>query len=333
MPSQTKDEDFTIESYTYPLAAAIQDDLIGLLRTEWTRTDYDWLAAMQGDYSEKLAITSVIARCDGRPVATATVHFAHHDPEIAVIGNVMTHHQFRARGLAGRLVDVIVGLAASAGCKVCLLGTARPTLNLYTQHGFAQQTGSVMRRPLGSTDFEKHYFASGQPTVIRAADWGDLPGLTLLVAQPLDTVCLDYPRGLFSSRYVPASRCLSNFPVLWYESAARKGRLSMLAEPTSGRIFGFGSVTLSSGPPQQLSVAVDFAVHDNYRSHLSALLAHLLDWCRDQAIQQVQATVASADGPKLSCLRDAGFAKIARLEKALRLNHDSTDVLQLSLSL
>lgn len=325
--------DVQLEALPYPLAAAAQQELIGLLRTEWTRTDYDWAEAMRGDYSEQLVIISFLARGDGTPLATATVHFARHRPEIAVIGNVLTLRQHRDRGLAGRVIEAVLEHAKTAGCKVCLLGTARNPHNVYMHHGFAWENGTVMRRHFGAGDFEQHCFAPGQPAAIRPAHWGDLPGVALLAAQPVATICLDYPRSLFSGRYLPAERCLSNFPVLWYDTAARGGLLAVLAGTETGRVFGFGSATLAAGDVRPGTATVEFFAHDNHEAHLPALLAHLLDGCRSKGIRQVEATVVAGDEPKQACLRAAGFAATGRQPGALKLNHGPIDVIQLGRAL
>lgn len=325
--------DLQLETLPYPLAVAARDELIGLLRTEWTATDYDWLEAMRGDFSGQLAIHSVVARRQGVPLATATVHFARRQPEVAVIGNVLTLRQHRDQGLAGRVIEVALQLARNAGCKVCLLGTARNPHNVYMHHGFAWENGTVMRRHFEAADFERQCFAPGQPAGIRTAHWGDLPGVALLAAQPVATICLDYPRGLFSGRHLAAERCLSNFPVLWYDTSARGGLLAVLAGPENSRIFGFGNVTLPANGTHPKSATIDFAAHDHYVSHLPALLTHLLDACRGREIQQVGAMVAAGDEAKLACLHVAGFTVTARLPAALKLNGGPMDVIQLGRAL
>ena len=39
----------TLTTCTYPVQPAVQQQLIDLWRSEWTRTDYDWLEALSGD--------------------------------------------------------------------------------------------------------------------------------------------------------------------------------------------------------------------------------------------------------------------------------------------
>jgi GNAT superfamily N-acetyltransferase len=330
MPTTDKAMEWKLESLAYPLNDSAQRELIALLRTEWTRTDYDWVEAMSGDYSERLVIISFLARRAGEPLATATVHFNRQHPEVAVIGGVLTHRNHRDRGLAGRVIEIALERAKAAGCGVCLLGTARRPHNVYRHHGFAWQNGKVMRCVLGAADLEAQYFAAGQQAVVRAANWGDLPGVTLFAAQPIATICLDYPHGLYSGRYVPAERCLSNFPVLWYDTAAAGGLFEVLAGPDDGRIFGFGTLTPSTSSARRHMATIDFATHDNYEAQMPTLLARLLDGCRTRKIQRVEAMVPSGDEAKLACLRAAGFTPLALLPGTLQLTSGPADVHLLS---
>jgi GNAT superfamily N-acetyltransferase len=327
------DPGLTLAVLPYPLSLPVQTELIQLLRTQWTRTDYDWLEAMHGDYSERLVITSVLARRDGQAIATATVHFARGRPEVAVLGGVLTHRDHRGHGLAGQVIEAALAVAREAGCRVCLLGTGRKPLNVYHQHGFAWLNGAVMRRSFIATDLEPDYFSPGQRAEVRPATWGDLGGLSLLLAQPLAMVGLDFPRGLFSGRYVPAERCLSNFPVLWSDTVARGGLLSVLTEPGTGRIFGHGSLTRAPGAARQHTATIDCSAHDHYLSHLPALLTQMLDGARTMALRHVEAHVAAGDDAKLAGLRSAGFQELIRLPGALRLERETRDILLLRLTL
>jgi GNAT superfamily N-acetyltransferase len=319
-------EELTLEARTYPLPPATQAELIQLWRTEWHRTDYDWLEALNGDYSEHLVITSVLGRYQGEPVATATVLYAQQQPQVALLGNVLTHHTFRRQGFAGQVIEAALAVARGVGCAACFLGTQARPRNVYLQHGFVWHTGVVMRKTLREESFERSYFAAGQPAAIRAAHWGDLPGVTLLVVQPLATACLDYPRGLLSGRYAPVERCVSNFPVLWHDTVLRGGTLSVLAEPQKGRIFGFASVTRGPGPARRHTAVIELVAEDHYEAHLPAMLEHLLHYCRECGVQDVEVYVTDGDTAKARSVSEAGFTPVARLSGAIRLSDGTRDV-------
>lgn len=329
MHARYNDSSLKIERLAYPLQPEVQMDLIQLLRTEWIRTDYHWLEAMNGDYSGDLAITSMLARYKGKAVATATVHFAQTLPEIAVVGNVLTHRDYRGKGLAARVIEATLDQAVTAGCSICLLGTSKKPENIYQRHGFVWQNGVIMRKCFGDENIETEYFAPGQSVITRPANWGDMPGLTQFIVQPLKTVCLDYPRGLLSGLYTPVERCVSNFPILWYDTVARDGILTVLVGQQNNRLFGFGSATPGAGAARRHTAIIDLTAHQNYESHLAALLDDLIEGCQKRGIQKSQAFVASGDGAKLDCLRSAGFIHIEKLPAGLRLSTETRDVIVL----
>lgn len=322
MPTTELPVDLHLETHPYPLVPDAQQELIQLLRTEWNRTDYDWLEAMNGDYGSNLAITSIVARRRGEAVATATVHHHRTCPEAAVLGGVLTRRQHRGHGIGGRVVAAALAVAQRAGCVLCLLGTAKSPTNLYSRNGFDWIRGSVMRRALTPADAVPDIFAPEQATTLRAADWGDLPGLTLLAAQPLATACLDFPRGLFSSRYVSPERCLSNFPVLWYDTVVRGGALQVVEGAQAGRVLGFGSISRGAGSGRRHTGTIDLCLHDAHVHLQPELLASLLDQCRVLGLSQVDAWVAGLDEAKQDCLRDAGFVEQARLPSALVVDEE-----------
>ncbi len=51
-----------ITRHVYPVEPVGQQELIRLWRSEWTRTDYDWLEALNGDYGDTLTIVSLVWR-------------------------------------------------------------------------------------------------------------------------------------------------------------------------------------------------------------------------------------------------------------------------------
>ncbi len=323
--------DVQLEHWQYPVSPVIANDLVGLLRTEWTRTDYNWLEAMYGDYGDDLTIISVVARHHGRAVATATVLYSRRNPEVSLLGNVVTRRDFRGHGIGGHVIKTAVDLAKQAGCRACFLGTQASEDNVYRRHGFEWHRGVVMRHSFDELNpfldpFEDEYFRPGQPTTIRSAHWGDLPGVTLLTIQPLQTFLLDYSRGLLSGQCEGLERCVSNFPLLMEDLRTRGGTMVVLTEPQIHRVFGFGTVTLGAGAGRRHTATIDLAVHDHYLSQAPTMIQWLLGYCRDREIQHVYAFAATVDTSKVSCLSEAGFSSNTKLRSAFVVNGQSSDV-------
>ncbi len=317
-----------ISIWTYPIPRARQNELIALWQTEWDKTDFDWLASMKGDYSEHLNIRSALGRVSGRPVATALVCHPQRDPEVAVVASVLTHPDFRRLGIAAQMTNAVVDCAWSAGCQVCYLGATRSPKSVYFRCGFEWWNGGVMRRVLEERgDCESSFFAPGQPTSIRPANWGDLPGMACLVVQPLDSLVLDYSRGLLSGKFVDLNRCVSNFPVVRYEVDERGGVLCMLVGRSAHRILGFGTLTPGPGGGRAHKAVLDVVAHDNYEHEVDRMIEHLVAEARGRDIEVLQAFVASRDEKKRGWFEKAGMRVVATLRGEIKVQARSIDVL------
>ena len=313
--------------WTYPVAFPVQAELIQLWRTEWDKTDFDWLSAMNGDYSDTLTIQTIIGRVGGVAAGTASTYFAVDRPEVSLVGNVLTDSTHRRLGIGCHLTDAVVRASFATGCKVCYLGTTRSSRCVYLNCGFDWVSGGVMRRAApGAADPEPDLFAPGQQSSIRAANWSDMPAMAVLVAQPLDCVAIDYPRGLLSPKHAPMNRCVSNFPVVYYNVLAQGGSMCVLAGEGSGRTLGFGSLTPGPGSGRRHLAVLDAVTHDHYLDRFDSLVTWLLQQAANIGVQTVQAMAAYGDHHKLEGFCRGGFEPIEELPDRLRLDGNSIAV-------
>ena len=320
-----------ITRHVYPVEPVGQQELIGLWRSEWSRTDYDSLEALNGDYADTLTIVSFVGRVENQPVATATVIFASDQPEVSLIGNVLTLASHRGRGIARTLTEAAVTNSFDAGCKVAYLGSARTEGNVYEQCGFERLAGCVMRRPApGHTLSETEFFAADQPTEIRHAVWGDMPGLVSLLAQPLNTAVIDYPRCLLSVKFADPMRCVSAFPAVYDEVRQRDGVMLVLAAHNSGRIFGLATLTPGPAPGRAHNAMIDIAAHDHYQQAMDPMLDRLRQEAADRDIEMLTAGVAVTDTAKTDALSRAGLITISQRSGHLRFRSGAVDTLMMS---
>jgi GNAT superfamily N-acetyltransferase len=321
-----------LSRHAYPLEPAGQQELIGLWRSEWTRTDYDWLEALNGDYADTLRTVSVVARIDGRAVASATVNFAAHAPETCLIGNVVTLAAFRGQGLAKLVTDAAVAIGFEAGCTLAFLGSSRMEGNVYERCGFIRVAGSIMCR--AAPGFEADMtFAPGHAVALRDAQWGDMTGFVRLLTQPLADAVIDMPRGLMSIAAADPKRCVSAFPLVHESVHQRGGVVLMLAAIDSSRIFGMGTLTPGPAPSVSHRGIVDVAAHASYATHRDEMLARLLAAAGSRRIETLEAVVVTSDTAKLEALGRAGFRPVATLPGHLRLRSGPADAVRLELKL
>lgn len=319
-----------IEVLTYPVDSARQSALIGLWRTEWTGGDYDWLRSMNGDYSRHLRIQAVLGTIEGRAAGTASVCFSCREPEVSVVGSVLTHPGCRRLGVAEALTSAVVDLSFGAGCRVSYLGATRDPRNVYLRCGFRWWNGGVMRLEReDSSGCEDGFFAPGQATSVREANWGDLAAFACFVVQPWDTLVLDYPRALLSGKYVKLQRCVSNFPAVHEEAATRGGVLGVLAGESPHRVLGFGSLTPEPGEYRRHKAVIDVCSHDNYEDGADSLVRWLMSEAAGRGVERLQAYVAASDAGKQERFRRFGLKPLARLPGQIRLEGREVDVLVL----
>lgn len=328
-----RDAAFTIEKVVYPADPPKRAEIIQLWRTQWKRTDFDWVDALNGDYSGHLTFVTLLGKIDLRAVATATVMYALRDSEIAVLASVVTHPDCRGGGLAGRMIEAAMREAAQAGCGVCYLGSAaRPPHNVYLRHGFRTCSGNVMRRDLTepSADRLARRFSPDQKIRIRDANWGDLPGVACLAVQPLSCSVIDFSRGLIAIQAAPAERCVSGFTTIWYEATSRGGCMGVLAGEEEHCILGFGSITPGAGSARRHAAAMEFAVHERYQSRGEELAGWLIDQARRRDICILRARLAPGERQKADILHGHGFARIATIPRQLLLGKESvhTDLME-----
>jgi len=312
---------------TYPIAPADRMVIIELLQQEWARTDVDWLQSMRGAYCRHLRTQAAVARVDGHAVGTASMAFACEHPRIGVVEDVMTLEDFRGLGIAATLTEGLVQQAWEAGCRVVYLGNSPRQVSVYEKIGFKRLFGAVMRRPApGETEPEEVFFAPGQQTSVRPANWGDLPGVACLMAQPMESLCLDFLRGLVSPRYAPPLRCVSNFTSLWYGVEAQGGSMLTLGGEGPHRVLGLGSLTPGSAPLRGHTAVIDALAHDNYPQGVRDLLDRLVETARQKGIAMLQAYAAATDSAKVEHFRAVGLTPVAILPEAIRLGDRPVDV-------
>lgn len=306
----------------YPLSAADQAKVIELWRTEWEETGFEWLPWINGVYASALVTETAIAFHQDTAVATATVCWPRKDPEICVVMNVLTRKGFRGRGIANQLTDLVVNRGFRSGCTAAYLGNTPTKHSVYEDCDFVRIAGVFMRRTKpGAANLESSLFSGHQKTSVRAANWGDIPGVAALVAHPLETFLMDYPRGLVSSKYLAPERGLTQFSAVWYGSRRAGGDMHVLTGATAHRILGFGSFTPGLGAVKNFLAHVDFLCHDAYRDQAPLLLQSLIRAGKANTfLRELRLITAVSDEWKRQCASDCGFGEAMEIPEQLHFN-------------
>lgn len=308
--------------HRYPVDVATRTQLIELLQQVFSRSDVDWLQSMRGIYSDVLTTCQLVGHLEGFPVGSAAVAFAVDQPEVCVIEDVMTVPAARGQGIARALTEQVVKIGFDAGCRLAYLGNVPTVSSVYEQVDFTRIRGVFMRREAsGCADYESRIFAPGQALAVRETDWGDLPGVVCLMAQPTGPALAHYDQGLVSLRDARPVRAVSNFTSVKYAAENGGGCMwSLVGKTVSSRVFGFASIVPGPGPLRDATARCDLTCHDHFMDGAGMLLDAIVDWARQNDISLLEAFVAESDEAKIAWLEGAGFREIGRLSDALRVD-------------
>jgi GNAT superfamily N-acetyltransferase len=247
--------------------------------------------------------------------------------EVCVVEDVMTVPEHRGKGIGASLTNSLVELGFRAGCQVAYLGNAPTPSSVYLKCDFVRINGAVMRRSApGHDNCESEFYSPGQTISVRATNWGDLPGVACLLAQPVEELLIDYRRGLVSIQHGPPVRCVSNFTSIWYDCEAHGGLMLTMAGESKHRVLGFGSITPGPPPVRNHTAGVDVAVADSYADQVGELMEKLLTECRKRNLLLLEAFVAETDRRKASWFLDAGFLEQAAAVSQLQVGKERIPV-------
>lgn len=114
----------------------------------------EWEAMLAG-FEADPGYHLLVGEVDGRVVCSVTVvvirNLTHGLRPYSVIENVVTHADFRKRGLASQLLEASVSIAREAGCYKVMLMTGskqESTLKFYRENGFRTDLKTAFLRPL-----------------------------------------------------------------------------------------------------------------------------------------------------------------------------------------
>jgi GNAT superfamily N-acetyltransferase len=272
---------FEISCLSAPLAPDPAWEAEALLLKIFEYGDYSLRAALSGAYSQQLDCIFSFAREHKTLVGAAGALCGGRNPSIGLLGPVGVLEKYRGRGLGTALAATLVEDLRGRGCEVVYLGVParNPAVRLYERLGFAPYQGIVRRLPLRPGEaWEQTCFAPCAQVEIRRADWGDFPGVQALLCYPGSMMTVDWPRGIFSSRYVPPARFLPVFPEIVKTCTQQGGLINVLATQRTQSITGFAYACRLPGAARRHIAQLEFYVHDHFLAQASHLvLATILD--------------------------------------------------------
>ncbi len=284
----------------------VRDDLLGGAFVDWLFTPY------------------FVGEIDGEVVGSLSYYVATDRRDVGVIEFVATNERHRNKGIASCLMKAAIDRFRQDDGKALYLCTTNPIAgHLYERHGFCYYVGDGMRYLApGAEDFDDTRWCHNGQATVRAAHWGDLPGLSALYNHPEPNWLLKDP---LTQTYA-GMRYESHFVKLMRRIEDGRGGYVVLENP-AGALVGAAAFERVGTFYEQHVAALSFRVTPAYQDETGALLQMAIERAGEIRIRTLQISIAACDDDVTRLVETAGFRKEARLADRLRTDEGWMDVL------
>lgn len=286
-------------------------------------TDYSLRAALSGSYSEHLDCVFTFARDEGRLIGVGGALCGRQNPAMAILGPIGVLETHRRQGVGTALVTSLLRCLRDRGCQVVYLGVSsgRAALGLYERLGFITHKGIVRRLFLGSQDnWEQAHFAPSNDWCIRRANWGDFPGVQVLLSHPCCMMTVDLSRGIFSSRYLEPTRFLGVFPEIMRTCQRQGGAVNVLVTRATRSVVGLAHVCRLPGRGRRHVAQLEFYVHDNHVDQAGSLVGATMRDARGLRVRTVRTSFLDCDTLKRRVVERLGGIHVATFNASALLD-------------
>ncbi len=245
-------------------------------------------------------------------------------PQLGLIGHVLTHSDYRRRGISRQLMDRAIAEFDEQGGKVMQLFTSTPySLPFYEQLGFEtlftqqvyHERDWYMRSPRGSAEIVRHWLVPAQ-LALRPLAPGDLPQYCLLYNLEHDQILKDRAQqigfGLESE--------LAFIDIMNSQSERRAAVTVLENGPV---MLGAASLVRSQFPHQAHVALFDIYLPPAVIDYTQALAQHCLDQRSALNVEHVYAL--AVDQAKRELFPQLGFQSRGLLAKHYRIAQQRLD--------
>lgn len=318
-----------------PLAHEAAWEVESLLVSVFEYGNYSFRAALTGEYSEVLDCVFFLAKHKGKTIGVAGCLYGKANPEISIVGPVAVAPAYRGNGIGKRVVTRAIVFLQRQGCRAIYLGVSpgNSAMDFYKSVGFDRYKGVVMRLVLCDEEkFETEYYGKSTCTKVRRANWGDFPSIMALVSLPCSMYTIDFPRSIFSAKYVEPTKFLSVFPEMMAAFAEDGGFANVLVSGQKGNVVGLAHLARLPTKARQHVASLDFYVHDNFIVDAEQLLRTTIKECDCLRVDRISCYCLACDALKQNILQKLGVTQIAALPGNVCINGSCEDVLLCQLS-
>ena len=238
-----------------------------------------------------------------------------------ILSAVFTDPDFRGRGIGTATVREASETFRRYGARAAYLAAWEEWVReMYRKVGFAC-VGTMGERhafklTLDPSGEDEHLFRSGQRTRIRRMEIGDQADLSALFNAGHPCVVKHYELGCFLG---------SHFEPEFYTLRQQENKEGFRALVLDGEetILGFGTVMPSSRRHEGHTGVLDILIHPNYASRTNEMVGMLEADC---ALERLSVYLEDSEEEKRHAFERAGYRKVARLERQLKIGREYYDL-------
>ena len=237
------------------------------------------------------------------------------NPEVGLVEFVSTANEHRRKGVGTVLLRQLIDSFETNGGLALYLCTTNPVAGqLYENCGFDYFIGDGMRY-LSATagDFDARYLTREGDAIAREADWGDLPGATVLFCHPHPS----WEIKEYLSHCFRETRFEGHYVKLMRRVEEDRGVIIVL-ENRRKRVVGCAVIERLPTFQQQHLGQLSFRIAPEYNDQATELLEAAGARAYGIGISVLQTYVSDEDSDAGSMLEEAGFEREAVLPGRLR---------------
>lgn len=278
----------------------------------WDAVDEDLLAGVLAPW---LRCPYYIGEINGQVAGYMTCLTSVRNPEVGLVEFVSTANEHRRKGVGTALLRHLIARFEAQGGLALYLCTTNPVAGqLYENCGFHYSVGDGMRY-LSATavNFDASYLAREGEAIAREADWGDLPGATVLFCHPRPA----WEIKEYLSHCFRDTRFEGHYVKLMRRVEEDRGVIVVL-ENGRQRVVGCAVVERLPTFQQQHVGQMSVRVAPEYDDRTDALLDAAAARAHAMGISVLQTYVSDADTDAGRTLEEAGFECEGILPRRLR---------------
>ena len=262
---------------------------------------------------------------DGRHmIAHAWYTVAETDPRLGLVGHIYTHPDYRRRGIAAHLLDIVMSDFLARGGEIMQLFTSTPfSIAFYEQLGFENVFASpvyhdadwYMRYPLHGGNLLSEWFHTAAVSM-RHLRPGDLPQFCLLYN-------CEHRRVLKDRAQRVGLGLEAELAFIEAHLALAQGQGACCVLDNGETIVGIASLMRDTFPYQSHIAIFDFYVHEAFSTSVPALVEACLTSRQNIGAEVVYAV--GIDDEKRSTLAEVGFSSTGMFVDHYRVGQDRFD--------